>query len=294
MEIPVKRKGEMAQLQRFALTICLSATVIAWLAAPVSAGQIFYDFTQGSNSKLVGIDTATGVGTAIGSGTGYSNLKGSAFGPDGNLYAITGTVAIKVNLSTGAGSFVENTPTGFLGMEFASDGTAYLGTVAGGLWKRDWATGIYTNIGSMGFSDFMDFAMNSQGELYAVASPSSSPPTGSSYIYRIDTATGQSTLVSTVSVPCLMGLAFGAGDSLYATEFCGGPFPLYQIDLSTGNANAIGTTTGIANLHGGDINPIPEPSTWLTAAPALGLAWWFRTARRRKARRSRGTVPSLA
>ena len=70
-----------------------------------------------------------------------------------------------------------------------------------------------------------------------------------------------------------MGLAFGAGDSLYGTEFCGGPYPLYQIDLSTGNANAIGTTTGIANLHGGDINPIPEPSTWLTAAPALGIAW---------------------
>jgi hypothetical protein len=293
MEIPVKRKGEMAQLQRFALTICLSATVVAWLAAPVSAGQIFYDFTQESNSKLVGIDTATGIATAIGS-TGYSNLSGSAFAPDGTLYAVTGTTAIKVNLFTGAGSFVENTPTGFMGMAFASDGTAYLGTGSNRLWKRDWATGIYTNIGSMGPISFMDFAMNSKGELYAVGSPYSSPPTGSSSIYRIDTATGHSTLVSTVSVPCLMGLAFGYGDSLYGTEFCGGPFPLYQIDLSTGNANAIGTTTGIANLHGGDINPIPEPSTWLTAAPALGLAWWFRTARRRKARRSRGTVPSLA
>jgi hypothetical protein len=233
----------------------------------------------------VGIDTATGVGTVIGSGTGYANLTGSAFSPDGRLYAITGSVAISVNLSTGAGSFFENTPTGFMGMEIASDGTAYLGTGGGRLWTRNPGTGAYTNVGSMGFSNFMDFAMNSLGELYAVASPFSSPPTGSSYIYRINTATAQGTLVRTVSVPCLMGLAFDAGDNLYATEFCGGPFPLYQIDLSTGNATSVGTSTGIASIHGGDIAPVPEPSTWLTATSALGIAWWIRTARRRKTRR---------
>lgn len=272
----------MAQLKRFAWTICLSAIVVTWLATPVSAGPIFYDFTQQSNSRLVGIDTATGVATAIGS-TGYANLSGSAFAPDGHLYAINGSVAVSVNLSTGAGTFVENTPVGFMGLEFAGDGTAYLGTMPGGLWKRDWATGIYTNIGSMGFNNFMDFAMNSLGELYAVASAPNG--TGSSYIYRINTATAQGTLVSTVSVPCLMGLAFGPGDNLYATEFCGGPYPLFQIDLSTGNATPVGTSTGIANLHGGDIAPVPEPSTWLTGVPALGVVWWIRTSRRKKARR---------
>ena len=277
----------MARLHRFAWTICLSAVVVPWFAAPASAAEIFYGFSlQPTNSALVAIDTTTGVATAIGQ-AGYSNLTGSAFAPDGHLYAITGTAAISVNLSNGHGSFLETTPTSFMGMDIGSDGTAYLGTGGGRLWKRDWATGTYTNIGNMGFSNFMDFAINSQGELFAVASapsPPNAPPTGSSFIYRINTTTGQGTLVTTIDVPCLMGLAFGAGDSLFATEFCGGPYPLYKIDLSTGNATVVGSSTGIGSLHGGDIYTTPEPSTWLIVAPILSVAWCIRKARRKKSR----------
>ncbi len=41
-----------------------------------------------------------------------------------------------------------------------------------------------------------------------------------------------------------------------------GPYPLYKINLATGGAIAIGTSTGVSNLHGGDIdNFTPEPAS---------------------------------
>jgi hypothetical protein len=119
----------------------------------------------------------------------------------------------------------------------------------------------------MNVNSFMDFAMDSHGVLYAVGSaPSTS---GTSSIYTIDTTTGGGTLVGTLANnPCLMGIAFDKSDNLFATEYCGGPYPLYEITgLSSSNPNgaiatAIGTGTTVSNLHGGDIdNFTPEPAS---------------------------------
>jgi hypothetical protein len=93
--------------------------------------------------------------------------------------------------------------------------------------------------------------------------------TGTSRIYTINTTTGVGTLVGTLpNNPCLMGIAFDASNNLFATEYCGGPYPLYEITgLSVSNpsgaiATAIGTGTGVASLHGGDIdNFTPEPAS---------------------------------
>jgi hypothetical protein len=114
----------------------------------------------------------------------------------------------------------------------------------------------------LGFSNFMDFAIDPQGNLYAVASPfTGPPPTGTSSIYLINTATGAggASPVATVSVPCLMGIAFDNSDNLFATEFCGGPYPLYEI--SNGTAQSVGSNTTVSNLHGGDIFLTPEPAS---------------------------------
>ena len=126
------------------------------------------------------------------------------------------------------------------------------------------------DIGPMGFGNFMDFAMDSYGDLYAVASPpSGGSPTGTSSIYSINTSTGAGTLVGLLSNnPCLMGIAFDRSDNLFATEYCGGPWPLYEINnLSSSNpggatATAIGTNTGVTYLHGAAIdNFTPEPAS---------------------------------
>jgi hypothetical protein len=259
------------------------AVLVASLVAPASAGPVFYGFTLSANSTLVSIDTSTGVATAIGSGSGFGNVSGSAFNPDGLLYAIDGSKHVfSVNLATGVGTFFENTPVQFVGMEIAGDGTAWMGTSAGELWKRDSSTDAYSDVGPMQFTNFMDFAIDSQGHLFAVGS--SPTGTGNSYLYQINTGTGHGTLVATVTVPCLMGIAFDPSNTLYATEFCGGSaHPLYQVDLSTGAATPIGAGTGIASLHGGDIAPVPEPQTWFAAPPALALILMAR--RRRGIRR---------
>jgi len=73
-----------------------------------------------------------------------------------------------------------------------------------------------------------------------------------------------------------MGLAFDGSDNLFATSWCAGNSPLYEINPVTGVAGIVGFT-GIANPHGGDINPIPEPSSIvLVASGFIGLAGTLR------------------
>jgi hypothetical protein len=150
-------------------------------------------------------------------------------------------------------------------MDFADDGTLYLGGGGPGtseLYMVPPDRSGMVDVGPMGFGNFMDFAIDSHGDLFAVASAPGNPPSGQSTIYSINTSTGAGTLVATVNVPCLMGIAFDRNDNLFATEFCGGPWPFYEINLANGQATAIGTTTGVAWLHGGDIdNFVPEPAS---------------------------------
>lgn len=264
---------------RLFLTICLLCSVLVWLSPAASAGQLFYDISGGTT--LTAIDIGTGVAQKIGTGTGYSNLLSSAFGPDGTFYAmgttLTGAAAfIKVNLGTGTGTFL-GTPdlSDYLGLEIANDGTLY--TTEGGFLYKGSLGGFPARVGTqiMGVDNFMDFAFDSHGVLYAVGS--SPDGTGPSTIYTIDTTSGAGTAVGRVSTHCLMGIAFDRSDNLFATEFCGGPYPLYEIaGLSAGNPNsaiatAIGTSTTVSNLHGGDIYNLPEPASLMLCLFGVAL-----------------------
>jgi WD40 repeat protein len=257
---------------RFSWNVALLCGALACFTPAASAGQLFYDFSGGSLNTLTAIDTSTGVATTIGTGTGYFSLYSSAFNTDGTFYALgqtaTGAPAfISVNLVTGVGTLVATPPASMYGLEAASDDTIYT-TENGDLYKVP-PGGSPTQVGtnSMGVANFMDFAMDSFGDLYAVGSSTSM--TGTSRIYTINTTTGVGTLVGTLpNNPCLMGIAFDASNNLFATEYCGGPYPLYEITgLSVSNpsgaiATAIGTGTGVASLHGGDIdNFTPEPAS---------------------------------
>lgn len=246
--------------------------LLACLSPAASAGQLFYDFSGGpaGPNTLAVIDTSTGIAHTIGTGTGYFGLYSSAFNIDGKFYAlgVDGTgdpVFINVDLGTGAGTLVATPPAAMYGLQAASDGTIY--TTEGNELYKVPPGGHPTDVGPMGVDSFMDFAMDSHGVLYAVGSAPST--TGTSSIYTINTTTGLGTLVGTLaSNPCLMGIAFDKSDNLFATEYCGGPWSLYEItglSASTpdgATATAVGTGTTVASLHGGDIdNFVPEPAS---------------------------------
>ena len=259
---------------RFSRNVALLCGALAWFSPAASAGQLYYAFSGGSLDTLTAIDTSTGIAHAIGTGTGYFQLFSSAFDTDGTFYAVgqtaTGAPAfISVNLVTGLGTLVGTPPASLYGLQAASDGTIY--TTEGNDLYKDPPGGSLTDVGPMGINNFMDFAMDIYGNLYAVASPyTNPPPTGTSSIWKMNTTTGHGTLVATLNVPCLMGIAFDSSNNLFATEYCGGPYPLYEITgLSASNpsgaiatrVNATSTTT-VPNLHGGDIDIFtPEPAS---------------------------------
>jgi hypothetical protein len=252
---------------RFFLTVCLLCTVLMWFSPAASAGQLFYDFSGPNVNVLTSIDTSTGAVTTIGTVSGYQNLSSSAFGPDGTFYAIGDTTAgapklITVDLHTAAVTVVGAAPASAFGLEIANDGTIYT-TEGSYLWKGSSIGSLTKSTQPLGFSNFMDFAFDPQGNLYAVASPYNIPPTGTSSIYQINTSTGAggTSPVATVSVPCLMGIAFDNSDNLFATEFCGGPYPLYEINLGTGGSTVVGPNNLVSNFHGGDIYNTPEPAS---------------------------------
>jgi hypothetical protein len=255
---------------RFSWNVALLCGALAWFSPAASAGQLYYAFSGTSLNTLTAIDTSTGIAHTIGTGTGYFQLFSSAFDTDGTFYAVgktaTGAPAfISVDLVTGVGTLVSTPPGSLYGIQAASDGTVYT-TEGNDLYKVP-PGGSLTDVGPMGINNFMDFAMDIYGNLYAVASPYNSPPTGTSSIWKMNTTTGQGTLVATLNVPCLMGIAFDKSNNLFANEYCGGPYPLYEItSLSASNpsgaiATAIGTGTTVANLHGGDIYNAPEPAS---------------------------------
>jgi hypothetical protein len=257
-------------VMRLLLAVCSLCSVLIWFSPAASAGQLFYDFSGGRLNTLTAIDTSTGAVVSTKTVTGgYYNLTGSAFDPSGAFYAIgqdatNNSVAISVNLFTGASTLLATLGESFMGMEVALDDTVYFGagdSSTSELYSVSPDRSTFTDVGPMGFGNFMDFAIDSLGDLYAVASPYNDPPTGTSSIYEINTTTGLGTLVATVNVSCLMGIAFDSSNNLFATEFCGGPYPLYEINVTTGGATAIGSGTAF-DVHGGDIdNFTPEPAS---------------------------------
>jgi sugar lactone lactonase YvrE len=84
----------------------------------------------------------------------------------------------------------------------------------------------------------MDLAFDREGHMIGVTTtinPSQVP----AILYRIDPATGAATkLVDLVGSNSVMGLAFGRGGRLYATDWAQNP-NLYRIDIETGVETAI-------------------------------------------------------
>ena len=122
------------------------------------------------------------------------------------------------------------------------------------LYKVDVRTGAFTRIGSTGAPQFfMDLTVDRHGNMLGVTTtlnPSLTP----AILYRIDPATGTATkLFNLVGSNNVMGLAFGRGGKLYATDFVQNP-GLYRIDTKTGFETAIaalpfGSSSGLELMN---------------------------------------------
>jgi hypothetical protein len=281
--------------------------VLLGSSTPLQAGTYFYE-TNGGN-QLIRIDTATGAYTTVGA-LGYSNTWASAFDDQtGTYYAFVpvsgGCQAATVGFNGAATPFgslyvgapcpmaIEIGNSGPLTFYMASDFGA--GSFLVSLNLAQIASGTYpTWIGTMGFPSVMDLAFDSQGTLYAVASPGGAPDPYPAYsdIYKVSTSNGQWISTTRIWVPGLKGLAFDASDTLYATSVRAPGHPLYTINLANGTATEIGPT-GAGFPQGGDIDltgnayrfggEIPEPGAWLTVSSGLLAV----LAIRRRARRDR-------
>jgi hypothetical protein len=231
-------------------------------------------YSGSGNSQLIALDTVTGLGSVIGP-FGAEGVFAGAFSPAGTFYTVintysSGTALATVDLTTGhATPYAPVANKGIDMLQFDHAGTLYASEGAS-LYRMDVGTGALTNIGGFGpgVGSMMDLAVDSHGTMYGVASGTLG---GNSQFYSINTATGAATLLFAVSEPCIMGLAFDSADKLYGTNYCTGNSPLYSIDLAGHSISMVGMS-GVGNLHGGDIAPVPEPGSIALTGIALGFA----------------------
>ena len=238
-----------------------SATTTA--AVPSFASETtIYGLTT-STAQVYSINTGTGAATAIGtlafgtSAAGRDPLNGNFY------YTSTGTTMINLaewNPTTGGNSIViSNVPvTGnVLRAAFRSDGAFFVTAGNGDLLQFNVTTGASTAKGTITVNgtdlqtDTGDMAFAPDGTLYIATN---------GMLYSIPASTVANSLGASSSIPATavgsLGigdpqLAFGQNGVLYAMDPTG---QLNTINLSTGQASPIGTSTGITF---GDLASVP-------------------------------------
>lgn len=254
--------------------ICRRLFALSVLAAAFASpafGEVMYS-SGSAGDGLAKFDTATGVGTFVGS---YGLGLGDGFAltidnTTGTLYTLMDSYSdgklATVNPATGAATVfgAGNSISNMMILEIATDGTMYSASwSSNSLYEMDKTTGVATLIGALGFTGIMDLAFDSTGTLWAT----------NGALYTVNTTTGAGTFVTALSggIGSNMGIAFDSADNLLATEWGTASSPFWEIDTTTGVATAINGASGIFSPHGGDIL-VPEPgSMTLLALGLLGL-----------------------
>jgi hypothetical protein len=221
-----------------------AALAISLFAVTVSlqAGQDRTLYALTIEGKLLKVDPATAAAQEIAT-IGVPILTqyvGFDVNVDGRAYVGQYTVGLyRIDLETGAATFVaSNPPQDFIfeNMGFARRGVpgpdhhVPAGTLFTSAFGQLYMFNLHTRdlrfIGWTGHDDD-GFAMAPDGTLYAVDAFLA--------FYRIDTATAQSTVISTAP-PCLVSLTYGPDDYLYCTD----PSRLWRLDPRDGSATLMG------------------------------------------------------
>jgi hypothetical protein len=233
-----------------------TVTVVPVADPPViTQGGIGEILTTIGGNSIAKINPSTGQGEVIGS-MGVVGTHSAAFATDGSqtLYALIGnTTLATVNLSTGQATSVVNQGTGIsmLPLEVATDGTIYGIGNSKILYRIDENNGSATPIGNTQVNAPMDLAFDSTGTLWA---------TGTNKLWTVNTATGASTLqtsITGIQGGMVMGIMFDSNDVLYATSYVSNS-PLYTINTETGAASIVAASTNLNQPHGGDFLDNPE------------------------------------
>jgi len=170
----------------------------------------------GGTGELIRIDPATGKAAPVGRIEGFLDLSSLAFAPDGTLFATAdetpgtaGSLLIRIDPLTGAGTTIGSIGYPTEAIAFAPDGTLFGAADVTGDAKAqtlitiDPKTGAGTIIGSFGpkFTDVDAIAFSPDGILFGV-----NLDTG--ILFKIDTATGAGIIVGPIGMCCIAGLSF--------------------------------------------------------------------------------------
>jgi photosystem II stability/assembly factor-like uncharacterized protein len=135
------------------------------------------------------------------------------------------------------------------------------GNPEGGLNTIDISTGESAKIGTLGVPELQSLAVQpATGQVYGVyAIP------GKTSLLRVDMESGTSAYERSIPVGNLRAITFSGGDTLYGGTTTGS---LYRIDLSTGNAELVGTAAGLS--YGGLVFSPTTHKLWSSAFSTSG------------------------
>jgi len=252
-------------VKAFAATLLWAIPAV--LSGP-ALGQSIYT-THDDGLRIGTINPASGAGADVGS-SGQVNAWALAFDLDGTIYTTydgySGNAQLaRASRQTGAiTATVGGLGVSLIALEMDVSGQIWgVGYDDGVLYRINKATAAKTAVGSTGLLNLMDLAFDPSGALYA---------TVGNDLYRLNTLTGASTLVASITgiatATEVMGIMFDANGTLFATVFAANS-PLYRVNLTTGVATAVGDT-GLDYPHGGDI-PATPPGAPTCGAPIAGV-----------------------
>jgi hypothetical protein len=144
----------------------------------------------------------------------------------------------QVDLATGNTTFIANNGSGYDGLAYGTGGVLYAINGNNQLVTVNPGTGANTFVGNTGINDTV-FVGTGDGRLFAVDLQDD--------LYSINATTGAATLVGPTGLPVLKGTTYSNsmawdGTTLFYTldTAAGDPGELYSLDLTTGQATAIG------------------------------------------------------
>ncbi len=231
------------------------ACAAVWAASGVaSAGQLVAvgGFDPFGTQSLYSIDSATGAATLIGD-TGVRKFVGIEFNASTNtLYGLTTSADLyRINIFTGAASLVANLPTSYIEGDLAYDAN-------GTLWGADVGVVGTVNTGNAlllptaltALGDVSGLAFSASGALLAFDQSGVRDA-----VYRIDTATGATTLVGLTGTQS-EGVGALESSADFGTVWLVDGSSLYTLNQETGTASLIGAT-GVSGISGLALVPAP-------------------------------------